>query len=206
MKRITTGTGLLLITSIVTACGGLLTSESPAKQVYLLEPYMAVYSASENNPLPTLVISVTAVPGLDTDHILALGSDAQLNHYANARWADYLPEVLTSVIRRSVMSTKQFEAVIAEPPSADGSDWQLMLEVQQFYGIQNTRGATSSVEVRFEGSLSCNDNKHHLLLTANKIVAQERLSTIVAAHQGALDDVTRQLLEQFNSNCSTPSK
>ena len=84
---------------------------------------------------------------------------------------------------------------------SDTDQWWLELEVQQFYGIQHTPGETASVEVRLEGSLVCNGNKHNLLLSANKIVGQERLSTVVAAHQHALDDVTRQLLEHFNSNC-----
>lgn len=200
MKRKTIVTGMLLTTSIVTACGGILTSQSPAKQVYLLEPWAAATSTPVNDPLTTLVFSVSAVPGLDTDRILALGSDAQLNHYANARWADHLPEVLTSVIRRSLASTNQFAAVTAAQ-AADGSDWMVRLEVQQFYGIQHVAGVTSSVKVLFEGSLLCNDNEQGIMLTANKAVGQERLSTVVAAHQQALDDVTRQLLDNIQRNC-----
>ena len=47
-------------------------------------------------------MTVSAVPGLDTDRVLALSTDARLNQYANARWPDHLPEVLTSVMKRSL--------------------------------------------------------------------------------------------------------
>ncbi len=191
---------LLGVTVQITACSGLLTSDTAARQYYLLEPYTGYSGADTGEARPVLVISVSAVPGLDTDHIQALGADARLIQYANARWTDFLPEVLTSLVRRSLVSTGRFETVTTKSGS-NADQWWLELEVQQFYGIQHTPGETASVEVRLEGSLVCNGNKHHLLLSANKIVGQERLSTVVAAHQHALDDVTRQLLEQFNSNC-----
>jgi ABC-type uncharacterized transport system auxiliary subunit len=200
MKQIKSTAGLLLITAMITACSGMLTSESSVKRHYLLEPYTGATAASENKPLPSLVISVTTIPGLDTDRILALAGDAQLKPYANARWVEHLPEVLNSVMRRSLMSTGQFESVRAAT-AAGNSEWLIRLEAQKFYGIQYTPGDTSSVDVVFAGSLLCNDNEHHLVLSASKSVRQENLSFVVAAHQQGLNDVTEQLLDQIKSNC-----
>ena len=200
MKQIKSTAGLLLITAMITACSGMLTSESSVKRHYLLEPYTAATAASENKPLPALVISVTTIPGLDTDRILALAGDAQLKPYANARWVEHLPEVLTSVIRRSLMSTGQFETVKAATAAGNG-EWLIKLETQEFYGIQHTPGDTSSVEVRFAGNLSCNGSENNLMLNASKAVGQENLSTVVAAHQRGLNDITEQLMDQIKSNC-----
>ena len=200
MNRISALTSLLAMTVLVVACGGIMTSDHPVKSTYLLEPLPAPSGEKPGETWPPLALSVTAVPGLDTDHILALGRDARLQHYANARWADFLPEVLNSVTRRSLASSGHFEAVRATT-APDSGDWTLALEVQQFYGIQDGVGTTSSVAARFEGLLRCNDADHQLQLSSSKSVHEERLSVVVDAHQQALNEVTRALLDKISANC-----
>ena len=96
---------LLLSTALplLSACSGLLESGQPAKQYYMLSPVQLASSSPANGDQP-LTLSISAVPGLDTDRIQALGSDAALNRYANARWPDHLPEVVGSVLKRSLAS------------------------------------------------------------------------------------------------------
>ena len=200
MKRINVLISLLALTALVTACGGILTSDQPVKQTYILEPWTVPSGDFSGASWPTLALTVTAVPGLDTDHIQAIGTNARMHHYANARWADFLPEVLASVMRRSLSSADRFTAVKASP-APDTDDWVLALEAQQFYGIQDAAGNTSSVAVRFEGVLRCKDLDHQLQIKSSRSVREERLSVVVRANQQALDDVTQQLLEQLTENC-----
>ena len=200
MKRISALSGLLALTAIVTACGGILTSDQPVKQTYILQPWSVPSGDFAGDSWPTLALTVTAVPGLDTDYIQAIGTDARMHQYANARWADFLPEVLASVMRRSLSTADRFTAVKASP-APDTDDWVLALEAQQFYGIQDSGGSTSSVSVRFEGLLRCKDTDHQLQMKSSRPVREERLSVVVRAHQQALDDVTQQLLELITKNC-----
>jgi ABC-type uncharacterized transport system auxiliary subunit len=200
MKKITAIMVLLAVTVQITACSGMLTSDKAARQIYLLEPYTGHPGADTGESWPALVISVSAVPGLDTDHIQALGADARLIQYANARWTDYLPEVLTSVMRRSLASAGRFETVKTNTGN-DPDQWSLKLEVQQFYGILDAADGTSSVKVRFEGNLQCRGQEHHLRLNASKPVQENRLSVVVSAHQQALDDTSRQLMEHVVGYC-----
>ncbi len=200
MKRITAIVALLVATVQITACSGLLTSDTAARRNYLLEPYTGYSGVDTGEAWPALVISVSAVPGLDTNHIQALGSDARLIQYANARWADFLPEVLISVIRRSLVSTGRFETVKTKPGS-DPDQWSLELEVQQFYGILDAASGTSSVKVRFEGNLSCNEQEHQLQLNASEPVREDRLAAVVRAHQQALDDTSSQLMQSIMDYC-----
>lgn len=200
MKRISAITCLLAMTSLTVACGGVMTSDHPTRQIYLLEPYSVQSDENTGDPWPALALAVTAVPGLDTDHIQALSTDASLKHYANARWADFLPEVLSSVLRRSLASTGRFEAVKATV-APDSGDWTLALEVQQFFGNQDASGNTSSVEARFEGLLHCNDEDHQLQMSVSRTVREERLSVVVRAHQQALDGITQQLVDQIMESC-----
>jgi ABC-type uncharacterized transport system auxiliary subunit len=200
MKKITAIMVLLAVTVQITACSGLLTSDTDARKYYLLEPYSGYSGADTDETWPVLVMSVSAVPGLDTDHIQALGSDARLIQYANARWTDYLPEVLTSVMRRSLASAGRFETV-KTTVGHDTDHWKLKLEVQQFYGILDAADGTSSVKVRFEGNLRCHDQEHQLQLNASQPVHEDRLAAVVSAHQQALDDASRQLMEHIIDSC-----
>jgi ABC-type uncharacterized transport system auxiliary subunit len=190
---------LFLLLTVLSACSGVLTSEQPAKQYYTLMPYKSTGGAANVDAAPALAISVAAVPGLDTDRILALDTDARLNRYANARWPDHLPEVLTSVMKRSLLASGRFSAVDSGRTSGDG--WGLKLEVQQFYGIRDGAGTTSSVLIEMAGDLKCNGGTEHIELSDSSRVAEERLSAIVAAHQASLDEVTRQLVARIAEIC-----
>ena len=192
-------TVFLLMTLAVAGCSGVLTSEQAAKQYYTLLPLTAA-KGRPNVSGPELALTIYAVPGLDTDRIQSLGTDARLNYFANARWPDHLPELLASVIKRSLATSGQFAMVeVADHPSPDG--WLLELEVQQFYGLQAASGETDSVAVEFEGFLTCDSGRHPVALSASAPVGTERLSAVVSAHQDALNDATRQLLTEISGTC-----
>ena len=194
-------TSLLAATALISACSGLLTSDIPAKQIYLLEPLSTPAAVPTDDTLGSLNLTVSAVPGLDTDYIQALNPDSRLNRYANARWADHLPEVINSVLRRSLLSSGQFKSVSAGS-RATADDWTLILEIQQFYGIQNSAGSTTKVTAEFESLLQCNGNKHRIPLLSSIPVHEERLSVVVSAHQQALNNLTQQLVDQVRSHCN----
>lgn len=190
-----------LLFLLLAGCGNILTSQQPVRHHYLLSPYQAAPTHADQHAAPELTLSLTAIPGLDTDRILALGTDARLNHYANARWPDHLPEVLASVIRRSLEATARYTAVRAAEPGAT-EDWALNLEVREFYGIQDASGATAAVRVALAGTLSCGGTTHALSLSEATPVAEERLAAVVAAHQAGLDGVTRQLIDRAHTLCA----
>jgi hypothetical protein len=177
--------GAFLPALLLQACSGILTSDQAAKQYYLLEPLTGPGSGAVAGRQP-LDVAVTAVPGLDTDRILALG---------------HLPEVLTSVLRRSLEAAGGYDTRATMGQSGDG--WRLHLEARQFYGKQDTAGATRSVVVELAGWLECSDQNYPVTLNASGVVGEQRLSVVVAAHQAGLDSATRDLLEQIGENCGT---
>lgn len=185
---------------LLQGCGGILTSEQAAKQYYLLQPLEAPAPRAEAGQRHPLSVNVTAVPGLDTDRILALGADARLNRYSNARWPDHLPEVLTSVLQRSLEAAGPFAPVrSADRATTDG--WMLQLEVREFFGIRDAAGDSSSVRVALAGSVSCGGERHPLSLHDANPVAMQSLASVVAAHQAGLDGVTRDLIERVVRLC-----
>jgi len=200
MNRYPTWPALLTMLILIQGCGGILTSDQPARQTYLLKPLAHPSSATATAEAVDLALNVTAIPGLDTDQVLALGVDARLQQYSNARWPDHLPEVLTSVLQRSLESAGPFAPVRnADRATIDG--WMLQLEVREFFGIRDAAGDTLSVRVALAGSVSCGGERHPLGLHDANPVATQRLASVVAAHQAGLDGVTRDLVERVLRLC-----
>lgn len=190
----------LLASGLMAACGSVLDSGRPARQVYLLQTPSAPPAAS-GSAAPVLVISVAAVPGLDTDLILALGNDARLVPVANAHWPDHMPEVFTSIIRRYLSETRRFRAV-REGELARPGEWQLDLELQAFYGLLDGSGGSGAVQLKMEGLLHCGDEQHVLRLAEESGVDAGGLASLVAAHQRVVDAAMRQLPERITSACA----
>jgi ABC-type uncharacterized transport system auxiliary subunit len=200
MNRLKPQAALLILLLLTQGCSGILTSDQPARQTYLLTPLAVPSSATATSKAVDLALNVTAIPGLDTDQILALGRDARLQQYSNARWPDHLPEVLTSVLQRSLEAAGPFAPVrSADRATTDG--WMLQLEVREFFGIRDAAGDSSSVRVALAGSVSCGGERHPLSLHDANPVAMQSLASVVAAHQAGLDGVTRDLIERVVRLC-----
>jgi len=185
---------------LIPGCSGLLTSEQAPRQYYLLAPVQDPASALAAGPSTHLALEVSAIPGLDTDRVLALGEDARLQQYSNARWPDHLPEVLTSTLWRSLESTGRFAPVNESDRAADGG-WLLQLEAREFFGIRDSLGNTSSVRVSLAGSIDCGGERHPLSVSDARPVGEQRLARVISAHQAGLDAVTRQLFERIAQSC-----
>jgi ABC-type uncharacterized transport system auxiliary subunit len=198
MKKAQLSAIVLVCVLACTACGGVLTSDQPARQDYLLKP-MSLAPAQPSDP-PSLSLAVSAVPGLDSNRILVVDPEARLNSFAGAHWPDHLPEVLGSVLQRSLTSSGLFSSVETGARTVR-ADWIAELEIQEFYALQTTSGITSSVRALLAGHVLCDGNRQVLRLAASESVTDERLATVVAAHQDALDDVTHQLIEQLKTAC-----
>ncbi len=146
---------------------------------------------------PSLAVSVSAAPGLDTDRLLILGPGARLNYYAAARWPDNISEVLESLLRTTLESTGRYSRVTAGP-TARSTDWEVELEVRELYTLAN---ASESVRMVLSGYVSCPESEHAIAMKANVGFNGNRLSEIVAAYQHALHEVSRQLVTQLAETC-----
>jgi len=189
---------LLAASLLLGGSTGVLESGKPARQVYLLQPPQAAAAQAQG---PALILNVTAVPGLDTDRVLVLGRDARLNPVANAHWADNLPEVLTSLTRRTLSEAGRFERV-AVGAIARPDEWLLEIELQAFYGIQGSSGTTERVLLRLEAALRCGERREKILLDEDTAASESSIARLVAAHQQVLDEALRALPGRVVEVCS----
>ncbi len=177
----------------LTACASLVDTSRPADERYWLEPLMG--SPAGVTDQRSLRLEVTAVPGLDTDRVLELGPDAKLAQLGQARWADNLPEVLESVLTRS-LTAAGFR--ITQASSSNRGKCLLHLEVQEFFVRPST------VQVRFNGLLSCGETEAMVVAVSATAARATALTGVIAGFQQALDAATRDLLERLTAVEPTP--
>jgi len=171
------------------ACGGLTTSDKPVTRTWMLMPLEQPARTEPASVAKTIDLSVTAVPGLDTDKILTLSPEAELNSYAGARWADHTPEMLESLIRRTLQESGKFKLVTSQ------ADCDLSLEVQEFYAFTNSSGPGAEVRIAIEGQYTCRSEKPKPIhLQASIPIPEDRMATIVAAFQTGTNKTLEDLL------------
>lgn len=185
---------------LLPGCSGVLESNKPAREVYLLQ-------APAITPLPPagdavkLVLAVETVPGLDTDNIQVLHSNARLFPVANAHWPDNLPEVMRSLSRRVLADSGLFQNVSVGTLARPG-EWQLELELQAFYGLQDSSNTTTAVLMELEGNLRCGEAGGVISLDSRIALHSSSLPDLVAAHQQALSEVLQALPSRIQQACS----
>ena len=183
----------VLILSI-SACSGLTKSDKPAIKRWWLEPYVLAAPAEPADPPVPVALSVTVIPGLDSDRILTLSDDAELSQFAAARWVDHLPELVSSLIGRSLQTTGQFE-VVSERATSRAENCNLELEMREFFADIGSTGRVSRVRVAINGSVECESSVPLVFHSASSVVvADEHMNVIVAAFQQAMDGVTRDIV------------
>jgi len=187
---------LLLLSFLLNACSGLTSSDQPASTTWWLKPYTGAMQVNPHEAPRMIAVSVTVVPGLDTNRILTLSDDAELNRYAAARWADNLPELVESLVGRTLESSGRFEMAAGRIKSGS-EDCDLQLEVRGFFAELDGDGTTSGVRVAIDGRYQCGSVAVPIQLSASIPVHDDRMSVIVAVFQEAVDSVLEELLEKI---------
>ncbi len=181
---------------MMAGCGGLIHSDKPAESTWWLEPFTESLSQTEAGPAAKIAVRISVVPGLDTDNILTLSDNAQLNHYSGARWADHLPELVDSLTTRTLQASGRYDVVAGQRDNL-AEDCELRLEVREFFALLAPSGDTSSVRLAMDGGYWCDSGEHRMVkLEASIPVYEQNMSSIVNAFQTGMNSVMRDLLQQ----------
>jgi len=177
LARRCAGTATVVLLRASGGCALSLEREGPPSRTYWLEPAgPGVSAGSPDASAPRRNLSVTAVPGLDTDQILALKPSGQLIPVAGAHWQARIPVLTESLLRRSL---------------SPGSGIHLQVEVRRFFIEQpgEDRGvAVVELLVRQEA-----DPPRAERFIARTPVRVSRLEAIVAAFERSFAEVATEL-------------
>ena len=191
---------LTALAAALTGCGGILTSDQPPEHVYWLDASNLQFGAPPTGDLPDIVVTVRALPGLDTDRILVKEPGARLNHYAGARWPDNLPEVVTALVRLSLESSDRFNRVGSGSQTNLG-EWTLDLELREFFAVITTAGTPPQIHVKLVGHVTCGSSDGAVSAATTAPAHADKLSGIVAAFQSAADKALVDLGTQLETRC-----
>ena len=201
LRRLVLICSLTLLAS--SGCSGLTSSDKPAVTTWWLKPYTGVAMLETETARAPLSVSIKAIPGLDTDRILALTSDAELKPYASARWTENLPELTRSMVVRTLTGSGRFD-VMSGGDFSTAETCRLNLELSKFFANLDAAGQTDNVEVAFEGRLQCPSKADvWLQLEHTEAVQDQRMKNIVASFQRALDAVMKQMLLRLEKSKSS---
>ena len=182
---------------VLAACSSLTKSDNPVVTTWWLKPYTGMTQEIAPDKVLPLNLTVTAVPGLDSDQILTLSGESALKPYAGARWADHAPELLASLIGRSLEASGRFEVLPARAGGSSG-DCDLQLEVREFFADLSAGGSTTAVRVAFNGRFQCESEAPVFIQSSTSMaVGDERMSVIVATFQQAIDRVMQDILDKI---------
>lgn len=192
----------VLLATLLSGCGGLTKSNVPAIHTWWLVPLSADMAGSSNaaaNDQSTAVlVNVEVIPGLDTAEILTLSPNAELSRFTGARWADELPELLRSLVGRSLASTGHYE-IVTRHNSPNLDRCSVNLQVRAFYTELAASGAPQNVRIAMSGQYHCKDTAARSVLEFDKRVplSSGKMGTIVAAFQSGLNQAMNELISHM---------
>jgi ABC-type uncharacterized transport system auxiliary subunit len=189
-------TAMGIALTLLPACSGLLDSKQVPDRTFLLSPY--AYNSAADPMDRGLSLDFMVIPGLDSDQMLTLGTDAELNNLFGVRWPDHLPEFVGSLVRQSLQESGRYSKVSDKRNSALG-DCSLELEAQQFYTLLDGSENPKQVSIAISGHHECDGKLTPIALKANAPVSSRQVAAIVAAHQSAMNQATRSLHEQLEA-------
>lgn len=170
-----TAAALLLLLS--GGCALDLEREGPPSRTYWLEPAEVHGSAgSSGAAAPRRNVSVTAVPGLDTDQILALEPSGQLIPFAGGHWQARIPVLMESLLARSL---------------SPGDGARLRVDVRRFF-VEQRAGAADGAVIELV-VWQANDRQRAERFNARTPVRASRLEAIVAAFEQSFAEVAAEL-------------
>ena len=190
-----TAAGALLM---ITGCSGLHSKEGAPQTYTLVSIATPPVASTPAGALTVQVLRPLAAPGLDTDGIALLRDTHRLDYYSASRWPAPLPDLLQALAVDALRAAGHFRAV---QPDATAllSDDVLQIEIRHCE-VEYAGDGSPVVHVQLMATLGQRSDRALLVsVTAEsrKPASANRMQSVVAAFQEAIDDALNQLAAQL---------
>lgn len=189
---------------LAAGCAGLHSNEA-APQIYLLSsaappspaPSATVGAAPAIPVAPAVTLQVLrplAAAGLDTEQIALLRDTQRLNYYAASRWPAPLPDLLQTLAIDALRASGRFRAVQPDA-TAFAADEVLQIEIRHCQ-VEYSPDGTPLVHVQLLATLGRRTDRallESVTAESNKPAAVNRMQSVVAAFQDAVNEALTQL-------------
>lgn len=205
---------LLSIALLASGCSGLLQSEAPAPQIYVLRatgsqnstssaasarPLETSASAASSPAAPTVQLPrPSADPGLATQLITLVRSDRRMDYFAGSRWASELPDVVETLAIDTLLASGAWGAV-HESPSPFVSEYILQIDIRRFEADYTAGGVAPKVYVVLDCTLARRLGRElvtHFVAEGVAEASENRLGPLVAAFEQAANTALATLAER----------
>ncbi|MEJ1964173.1 MAG: ABC-type transport auxiliary lipoprotein family protein [Gammaproteobacteria bacterium] len=200
---------LMSMVLLVAGCSGLLHSEAPPVQIYVLraaaspsraaaeqaqalDTARAATSSTAASPLaaspPSLQVPrPQADPGLNTELIALVQSDHRMDRYAGSSWAANLQDVVETLAIDTLRASGTWSAV-HDAPSPFSADYLLQINIRRFEADYTGGGEAPKVYVTLDCTIARRLGRELLTSFVSEGVADadaNRMGSVVAAFEKA---------------------
>ena len=210
----------------LSGCSGLLHSEAPPVQIYVLRAAVSPTSAANaearalnsartaaaispgaspvgapstpNAPPSLQVPRPQADPGLATELITLVRSDRRMDRYAASSWAGSLPDVVETLAIDTLRATGNW-ASVHDAPSPFAADYLLQITIRRFEADYTGAGAAPKIYVTLDCTIARRIGRELLTSFVAEGVADaeaDRMSAVVAAFEKAANTALASMAER----------
>ncbi|MFA9459720.1 ABC-type transport auxiliary lipoprotein family protein [Thiohalorhabdus sp. Cl-TMA] len=176
-------------------------SEDKAPSLYLLNalpPRQSGVEKPEGRPTSLVVELPQVAPGLATDRIALIRGGQRLDYFANARWAQSLPELLQAFFAES-LEHRLPRVRVGTPTEVSSADYRLQVAVRDFQAVYRKGLETApELQVTLVATLSRPGNGKTLVQVREvreRRASANRLGSVVVGLEELLEDAYTAVLD-----------
>ena len=186
-------------------CSGLLQTDTPADQAYLLRAADLTEVVMPPSGAPSLRIGRTLTsPGLDGDRIMLVRSDHRMDYFSGSRWVASIPQMIEDLTAETLRQSGAWSSVY-DSQGVFSTDYYLQLDIRRFEADYTT-GEAPTVHVVFGCAVGKRSERELLtsfVAEARVAAAANRLSSVVAAFQSATQTALATIAERSRQALKT---
>jgi len=180
----------------LTACSNII-GPPPSSQIYFLHAPAPQREAGEKVGWSLAIMKPNAPESLDSDRIALAKSDTKFDYYANAVWADYLPDLIQTRILAGFEGTDRIDVVSREEDGIH-ADFKLLTDIRDFearYTNAETPPAVSVTVIAY--IINAHSRKIVSTVTANstQVCATDSVNAVVNAFDVSLAKVVERVVD-----------
>jgi cholesterol transport system auxiliary component len=181
--------------ALLGGCGGFL-PEPPQRQLYRLNPPLALANALPRVAAQLVVATPTATGGLDTERIALSRAPRSLDYFAGVEWSERLPLLVETAL---VQGFEKSAAVSGVAPEGRGLRADLVLDVaiRNFEAVYDSPGAPPRVLVSLYARLVRSPEQRILSQTSfsrGQAVSVNAVPDIMGAFDRALGEAVADIV------------